>query len=554
MRPSACLLFLLFCAALPAQELTVREGSPTGTAITDNEPVGGLRDFGPIPVATPSLSLYLYFTNNRATDINFGNIIKSGANPTDFYVSVSGFLFTLPPGQTTVFRVAFYRSTPGISTATLNVDHDAAGSGTSPFEINLRAEAVPRPLQVTVGSPSGPVVSHNQSASGTARDFGSQDVNLGPTAPITLVLTNVGSGVINFNPPDMAGISWNQFAVGSTGGVYWLHPGQSASFTVVFDPTSTGFKDAYVRVAHTDTSQPSPYYIPVRGQGTGTPTPTPIAALSRGTDSIAAGATHQLGSSAAGVTIFPMFTINNIGSGDLQLTGSPMVLVTGVYGCNLSFVSTPTSPIAAGGASTFVLAIEPSLHGPYGFDVSISTNSPVSNPYLATIVGSGLVTPTRLTMINQPGTAAAGQPFTMHPLLAITDSAGQVRSDDSSTVVAVSITAGTGTPGAVLSGTTIAVASHGYVTFTNLQIDLPGRAYGLTFTDISGALLPDTSAAFIVAGPAAPPAAPAASPVSASNSSGCALSRSVTPFSCLLLTLFALRLRRRASGSTPFPR
>ena len=63
-----------------------------------------------------------------------------------------------------------------------------------------------------------------------------------------------------------------------------LAPGASTSFTVAFDPSTVGVKDAYVRIAHTDGSQPSPYYVPVLGNGT---SPGPTLSVSDGGGSFA---------------------------------------------------------------------------------------------------------------------------------------------------------------------------------------------------------------------------------------------------------------------------
>lgn len=90
-------------------------------------------------------------------------------------------------------------------------------------------------------------------------------------------------------------------------------------------------------------------------------------------------------------------------------------------------------------------------------------------------------TPT-LSIQTQPGGAQPATPLTTQPVLHVRDSNGVIDTGDSATTVTASIMVGTGTSGAVLSGTTSATANMGVVTFTNLQIDLAGAGYRLSFT------------------------------------------------------------------------
>jgi len=77
--------------------------------------------------------------------------------------------------------------------------------------------------------------------------------------------------------------------------------------------------------------------------------------------------------------------------------------------------------------------------------------------------------------------------------------------------IGVAITSGTGTPGAMLSGTRSVAASAGVATFGDLQIDLVGSGYTLTAT--SSGLTPAASGAFdILAGGASPGNSTAAVP------------------------------------------
>lgn len=110
-------------------------------------------------------------------------------------------------------------------------------------------------------------------------------------------------------------------------------------------------------------------------------------------------------------------------------------------------------------------------------------------------------TPAKLDFTVQPSGAKAGQPFGTQPKVAIEDAFGNVVTS-SRAYVTVSITQGTGTAGASLSGTTTLITVDGLgglVEFSGLSIDKAGSGYTLTAT--GGNLKPATSQSFNVAAP-----------------------------------------------------
>ncbi|MCA8913600.1 MAG: hypothetical protein KDB82_18090, partial [Planctomycetes bacterium] len=184
----------------PGPPLEVREGGLTGTVITDNEAVGGLRDFGIVNTSTQA-PLQIGLINNGVAAIDLSGFSvnsKTGANPGDFTLQLAGVPASLPVGSSCTFTIVFYRTTTGVSTATIQIPHNATGSGTSPFDINVKGEAVqPIPyIQVDQTVSGGTNIPHQSSPTGTPRDFGQQDVNAGPTAEITIAVTNVGTGTL----------------------------------------------------------------------------------------------------------------------------------------------------------------------------------------------------------------------------------------------------------------------------------------------------------------------------------------------------------------------
>ena len=54
----------------------------------------------------------------------------------------------------------------------------------------------------------------------------------------------------------------------------------------------------------------------------------------------------------SGLTVAHTFTIENTGTGDLNLTDSPRVQISGMHAADFTITSQPSSPVASGGGTT----------------------------------------------------------------------------------------------------------------------------------------------------------------------------------------------------------
>jgi hypothetical protein len=127
--------------------------------------------------------------------------------------------------------------------------------------------------------------------------------------------------------------------------------------------------------------------------------------------------------------------------------------------------------------------------------------------------GGGTPPPVRtLFVATQPSGAAPSVAFATQPVVQVRSN-GVTDAADNTTVVTVSIVAGTGASGAALTGTTTATAVAGIATFTNLGINTAGTGYQLRFT--ATGVTEATSGTFSVVTPGAviPPSTPPASQV-----------------------------------------
>jgi hypothetical protein len=113
-----------------------------------------------------------------------------------------------------------------------------------------------------------------------------------------------------------------------------------------------------------------------------------------------------------------------------------------------------------------------------------TVNNASNNPNTPNSGSNGSNNPgtTSMAITTQPGSGVEATALSTQPVIELRDANGTAATADSSTVVKASIQVGSGTSGAVLSGTTSATASAGVVKFTDLKIDKPGSGYMLVFT------------------------------------------------------------------------
>jgi hypothetical protein len=106
--------------------------------------------------------------------------------------------------------------------------------------------------------------------------------------------------------------------------------------------------------------------------------------------------------------------------------------------------------------------------------------------YYTGTTGIGITTPppaaaSKLAFTVQPTTAAAGVAISPPVQVAIQNASNGTVTTATNTVT-LSITAGSGTSGAVLTGTRIANAVGGVATFSGVSVDRAGSGYTLTAT------------------------------------------------------------------------
>lgn len=225
------------------------------------------RDFGSRDVnAGASAPRTIMIRNSGSLTMNLGLPVLSGADPGHFLLGTPALVTSLAVGATTTFTVSFDPGSYGAKSAYISFTHNDT-TKTSPFQFEVAGFGDSSRLEVHDGPAFGPTLVHDAEPAGT-RDFGVLDLGAMPTAASIFTVTNAGNATLTLSPPTLTGPNATSFIVVTSGFPSTLAPGASAAFTIAFNATQVGLKDAQVNIAHDDAGWPTPFVIRITGKAT----------------------------------------------------------------------------------------------------------------------------------------------------------------------------------------------------------------------------------------------------------------------------------------------
>ncbi|MHB8894000.1 MAG: choice-of-anchor D domain-containing protein [Candidatus Geothermincolia bacterium] len=311
-----------------------------------------------------------------------------GTNAGNFKVMVQPPSSVAASGSAT-FQVRFDPSAAGTRLATLviaNNDSDERlynfairGTGTTAPEINL------------IGNGRSIVDGDTTPATADFTDFGVTDVVKGAITR-TFTIKNTGSGALALTGLPLVavgGANAADFTV-TTLPVSPVAAGGSRTFQVRFDPSAAGTRVATISIANNDGDE-NPYDFAVQGTGT-----TPEITVSGNGMGIASGDntpavvdfTNFGGTDVVGGTVTRIFTIQNTGTGALQLYGRSKVTLSGDGAADFKVTLQPPSSIPVGVSKNFQVRFAPTTAGVRVATISIASNDVDENPYAFAIQGT----------------------------------------------------------------------------------------------------------------------------------------------------------------------
>jgi hypothetical protein len=200
-------------------------------------------DAGPSPAATVTIS------NAGTTPLSIQAVELVGPEASEFAVASDTGEATLDGGAQRQVQVTFDPSSLGVKVATLAVSSD--DSDDPSVEVLLGGAGVDPEIEVAP----------------LAADFGSRDIDNGPTHAVAITIVNLGTSPLTISDLSFDGSDPDQFRFQRVLGGPSLAPGASAEVDVVFDPDSTGTKTSEVVISSDDDDEPS-VEVALTGVGT----------------------------------------------------------------------------------------------------------------------------------------------------------------------------------------------------------------------------------------------------------------------------------------------
>jgi hypothetical protein len=173
--------------------------------------------------------------------------------------------------------------------------------------------------------------------------------------------------------------------------------------------------------------------------------PKPEIEVEYGAVNITDGGSVNVGAGVSGGSVFT-FTVRNVGTTILQLTGTPpVVLVPGANcGPGTAVQTQPAIAVTTTAAVTFTVFVEPLATGPFSLQVSIDNNDNNENPFDFTITGSAYINvPAQAN--PAPGSSFAGPvngPFSLvvNPGMLIPNAQIELRDGEGDVITVTAIT------------------------------------------------------------------------------------------------------------------
>lgn len=345
----------------------------------------GSVDFGPIGAGVSHADIVFTIENLGTGTLHLTGTPTASISGTDAaaFTVTSAPAATVSASSTQTFTVRFAPSTAGAKTATITIANDDSNEGSYTFS-------------VTGTGVIGPEINVKQGATSLASGSGSQTFGSvaagGGTNDVVFTIENNGTTTLNLSGTPRAALSGAdaaEFSVTSAPPAT-IAASASQSFTIRFSPTTVGSKTATVTIANDDADEGSYTFIII-----GTAAGSPEINVKQGVTSLLSGSgSHSFGSvAAAGGTADVVFTIENTGTGALNLTGTPRAALSGTNAADFSVTSAPPTTVAASSTQNFTVRFAPSTGGAKTATVTIANDDANEGTYTFTITGTATTSP-----------------------------------------------------------------------------------------------------------------------------------------------------------------
>lgn len=211
------------------------------------------------------------------------------------------------------------------------------------------------------------------------------DVLVGASGSVRFIIENTGTGDLNLTLPIvLVSSDISDFGIDDSSLTTVLLPGDTTYFDVVFSPTSTGNKEATIKILNNDLDE-NPYSFTVIGKGTLSSEPEINILID--SEEFLNGSTYNFGSVTIGNSTSASFVIENKGSADLNVSS---LLFVGGQAADFSHDLQVPINILAGDSKSFQVEFIPTSTGIQGTSMQIQNDDSDENPYTITLKGTGI--------------------------------------------------------------------------------------------------------------------------------------------------------------------
>ncbi|HMP76150.1 MAG TPA: choice-of-anchor D domain-containing protein [Kiritimatiellia bacterium] len=356
-------------------------------------------DFGSASVAGGTVTRTYTITNSGTANLTLGTVTTSGTHAADFIVTAQP-SSPVTPGGSTTFQVQFDPSATGTRSATVSFTNNDADE--NPF--NFAIQGTGTAPEIAVSGNGNDIADGDSTPSLTDHtDFGDVLVD-GGTLTRTYTITNSGNENLTLGTVTTSGTHAADFIVTAQPSSP-VAPGGSTTFQVQFNPSAVGTRTAEVSFTNNDADE-NPFNFTIQGTGTA----PEIAVSGNGTD-IADGDNTpstldgtDFGSVLVGNHVDQVFVITNSGTASLTVGN---VTTSGTHAADFIVTAQPSSPVAAGGSTTFTLRFLPGASGVRSAAVSFTNGDSDEDPFNFSVQGNGVLAAPNIVLLGTNGATIA---------------------------------------------------------------------------------------------------------------------------------------------------
>jgi LPXTG-site transpeptidase (sortase) family protein len=322
----------------------------------------------------------------------------------DALVNASGFslVSTMPidvvAGATGSLDIAFDVDALGAFSLDLHIENNDPDE--DPYDIQITGTGAAVPEIDVLGNDTSIFNGDVTPDTADHTNFGNVDASPASIATVSRTFTIKNTGLADLDltggPPLITLTGSADFTLTTDAAIASIPGGGETSFMVTFDPSAQTVETATVTINNTDGDE-NPFAIDIQGTGTG---PAPEMDVLGNGISIPAGDTspkEEDDSDFGGVFldgrfVTHIFTIENTGSVDLNLTDDPRVTIDGPDAVDFTLDVDANTPIPFGGGQTgFAITFVPGGEGLRQATISIANDDADEDPYIFSIQGTGVV-------------------------------------------------------------------------------------------------------------------------------------------------------------------